>query len=161
MFSCKFCEIFKNTFLCRSPLVRLLPKIWEMSLFNKVFSLQLRLCLRLIYFRSYSFATSMAKMFSDIHFRNVSLATERTVSWKNSLVEIVKNQAVALWSSVPLLKRDSGTGDFLWILRNSQEHLFYRKPPDDCFWTRARTIFSIFGQVFAKWIFFNQTQAIF
>ena len=103
----------------------------------------------------------MAKISSDIHFRNVSLATERTVSWKNSLVEIVKNQAVALWSSVTLLKRDSSTGDFLWILRNSQEHLFYRKPPDDCFWTWAGTIFSILGKIFAKWIFFNQTQAIF
>ena len=28
-----------------------------------------------------------------------------------------------------LLKRDSNTGVFLWILRNFQEHLFYRKPP--------------------------------
>ena len=124
------------------------------------FSLLLRLCLRLIYFHSYSFAISMAKMSSDIHFRNASLQKE-LYHEKNSLVEIVKNQAVALWSSVPLLKRDSSTGDFLWILRISQEHLSYRKPPDDCFWTRARTIFSILGKIFAKWIFFKQTQAIF
>ena len=32
-----------------------------------------------------------------------------------------------------LLKRDSGTGVFLWILRNFREHLFYRTPPEDCF----------------------------
>ena len=31
------------------------------------------------------------------------------------------------------LKRDSGTGAFLWILRNFQEHVFYRTPPEDCF----------------------------
>ena len=28
-----------------------------------------------------------------------------------------------------LLKRDSSTGVFLWILLNFQEHLFYRSPP--------------------------------
>ena len=31
------------------------------------------------------------------------------------------------------LKRDSGTGVFLWILQNSEEHLFYGTTPDDCF----------------------------
>ena len=30
-------------------------------------------------------------------------------------------------------KRDSGTGVFLWILQNIQEHLFYRTPLDDSF----------------------------
>ena len=32
-----------------------------------------------------------------------------------------------------LLKRDSSTGVFLWILRSFQEHLFHRAPLDDCF----------------------------
>ena len=32
------------------------------------------------------------------------------------------------------LKRDSGTGVFLRILRNFQEHFFYRTPLDGCFW---------------------------
>ena len=27
----------------------------------------------------------------------------------------------------------SGTGVFLWILRNFKQHLFYRTPPGDCF----------------------------
>ena len=30
-------------------------------------------------------------------------------------------------------KRDSGTDVFLWILRNFEEHVFYRTPPSDCF----------------------------
>ena len=47
------------------------------------------------------------------------------------------------WMTTTLLKRDSRTGDFLWILRNSQEHLFYRKPAHDCFWKWFRRIFSI------------------
>ena len=32
-----------------------------------------------------------------------------------------------------LLKRDSGTSVFLRILRNFQEHIFYRTPLDNCF----------------------------
>ena len=79
-------------------------------------SLLLRLCLRLISFHSYSFATSMAKMSSDIFFSNVSLKDtsykKNCYNVKNCL-QIVKNQAVALGCSVTLLKRDSSTGDFL------------------------------------------------
>ena len=37
-------------------------------------------------------------------------------------------------------KRDSGTGAFLWILRNFKEHLFYRTLPDNCFWLNTRTM---------------------
>ena len=32
-------------------------------------------------------------------------------------------------------KRDSGTGVFLWILRNFKKHLFYRTLLDDCFYS--------------------------
>ena len=35
-----------------------------------------------------------------------------------------------------LLKRDSGTGVFLWILWHFYEHLFYRTPPGDCFYKK-------------------------
>ena len=31
------------------------------------------------------------------------------------------------------LKRDSGTGIFLWIFCNSSKSLIHRTPPDDCF----------------------------
>ena len=31
-------------------------------------------------------------------------------------------------------KIDSGTGVFLWILRNFWDYLFYRTPLGDCFW---------------------------
>ena len=31
-----------------------------------------------------------------------------------------------------LLKKDSGTGIFQWILRNFKQHLFYRTSPGDC-----------------------------
>ena len=34
-----------------------------------------------------------------------------------------------------LLKRDSNSGVFLWILRNFQEHLFWKTSANGCFWT--------------------------
>ena len=37
------------------------------------------------------------------------------------------------WGLQLYLIRDSGTGVFLWILRNFSEQLFHRTPPDDCF----------------------------
>ena len=36
------------------------------------------------------------------------------------------------WGLQRYRKRDSGTGVFLWILQNFQEHLFYRTPLGDC-----------------------------
>ena len=40
---------------------------------------------------------------------------------------------VASLRPATLLKRDSGKGIFLWILRNFLEHLFRRALPGDCF----------------------------
>ena len=34
----------------------------------------------------------------------------------------------------PLLKRESNIGDFLWILQNFQEHLFWKTSTNGCFW---------------------------
>ena len=47
-----------------------------------------------------------------------------------------------VWHLQIYLKRDSGKGVFLWILWHFQEHIYYRKPPDDCFREYpVRTIF--------------------
>ena len=59
---------------------------------------------------------------------------------------------VAVWTIATLLKRVSSTGDLLWILRISQEHLFYRKPLDELSWKWPRKIFGIFGKILAKCI---------
>ena len=45
---------------------------------------------------------------------------------------LIKLQA---WRSAILLKRDSNTGVFLWILWNSYEHLFWRTSANCCFCT--------------------------
>ena len=45
---------------------------------------------------------------------------------------------INIWNCLfkyPVQYRDSGTVVFLWILRNFKEHLFYRTPPDDCFYS--------------------------
>ena len=39
------------------------------------------------------------------------------------------------WGLQLYLKRSSGTDVFLWILRDFQEHLFYRTPPGQWFWS--------------------------
>ena len=36
-------------------------------------------------------------------------------------------------------ERDSNTGVFLWIFRNFWKHLFYRTPPEDCFFNVLNT----------------------
>ena len=38
------------------------------------------------------------------------------------------------------IKRDSNTGVFLWILRNFEEHLFWRTSMDDCFCISSTTL---------------------
>ena len=49
-------------------------------------------------------------------------------------VFLIKLQA---FKSTTLLKRDSNTGVFLWILRNFQEHLFYKTSANDFFWMES------------------------
>ena len=46
------------------------------------------------------------------------------------------------------LKRDSGTGVFLWILRNFYEHLFLQNTSGGCFCNKQhlRSIWSLFGE---------------
>ena len=65
-----FFEIFKNTFLQTTD--RTASESLTDVFIQQIFFLQLKLCLRLIYFHSHSFATSVAKMSSDIFFSIVS-----------------------------------------------------------------------------------------
>ena len=85
----------------------------------------------------------------------------RKIHRKTSVLESLFSNNSADRRTATLLRRDSSTGDFLWILRNSQEQLFQRKSPDDCFWKWPRRIFGILWKFFAKCIFFNQTQALY
>ena len=49
---------------------------------------------------------------------------QKIINGWNSLTVFARN---SIWRSATLLKRDSGTGFFLWILRNFSEiHLFWR-----------------------------------
>ena len=41
---------------------------------------------------------------------------------------------IKAWKPATLLKKDSNTCIFLSILQNFWKQLFYRTPPDDCFW---------------------------
>ena len=51
-----------------------------------------------------------------------------------------------------LLKKDSGTGAFLWILEYFQEHLLYRTPLDDCFWYGNSVFIEQLGRWNESWV---------
>ena len=108
--------------------------------------LAIKSCLHLIYFHSYSFATGMANMSPNTLINRVLLknSTEkkcamRNHSWNNekpgSRLDVFYKipqcgagvsflNKVSWWKTATLLRRDSSTGSFLWILRNSQKHFF-------------------------------------
>ena len=50
------------------------------------------------------------------------------------------------FSFINLLKRDSKSVLFLWILRNFQENLFWRKSADGCFWPYQKFMMKVFAK---------------
>ena len=64
---------------------------------------------------------------------NFSEATTVGVLWKKLFL---KRLQYSQESSRPanLLKRDSSTGVFPWIVQNFYEHLFLRASANNCFW---------------------------
>ena len=54
-------------------------------------------------------------------------------SQENTFVRVTFLIKLQAWDLQLYKKSDSGTGVFLWILRNFWAHPFYRTPPDDCF----------------------------
>ena len=53
----------------------------------------------------------------------------KTLCTKEPFADVFKINVHKIWRSSTLLKRDSNTGVFLWMLRNFYEQLFYRTPP--------------------------------
>ena len=62
---------------------------------------------------------------------------EKHLYWSLFIIKLQGSRSAAL------LKRDSNTGAFLWILRNFWKHLVYRTPPGGCFWMQCH--WSFFG----------------
>ena len=107
----------------------LLLKILEMSFFQQMFPLQLKLHLQLIYFHSYSFATSMVKMSSNIFFSNVSL---KAISYRKKYIK-----RKLPWNSE---KPSSRTGVFFNSKRCSWKFLKIHTPlPEPRFLLRLLT----------------------
>ena len=180
MFSCEFVKFLRASFY-RLPLMAASENLRDVFV-QDFFSSQLKLCLLLIYFHSYSFAPSMAKMPSNIFFSNVSLndtghrkkcimrkhswnsekpsscsevfCNGNRFSWKYGKISLSEPRFLikyADWTTATLLRRDSG--GFPRILRNSQEHLFYRKPLGYCFWKWPRRAFGILGKILVMRLF--------
>ena len=60
--------------------------------------------------------------------KNFTMFMRKHLCWS---VFSIKLQA---FRPITLLKRESNTGYFLWILQNFQEHLFWRTSANGCFW---------------------------
>ena len=64
---------------------------------------------------------------------NFSEAAIEGVLWKKLLLKISQYSQESCRPAT-LLKIDSNTGVFLWILRDLKENLFQRTSADGCFW---------------------------
>ena len=64
---------------------------------------------------------------------NFSEAAIGGVLWKKLLLKILQYSQESCRLAT-LLKTDSSTGVFLWILRDLKENLFQRTSADCCFW---------------------------
>ena len=87
---------------------------------NYIFELDSYGHVSVIYNQKLPLKCSIKKLFSKI-----SLNSQENTCARVSF--LIKLQLQLYW------KRDSGTGVFLWILRNFKEHLLYRTPLGDCF----------------------------
>ena len=72
-------------------------------------------------------------------FLEISPNSQENTCARDSFLIKLQAQGLQLY-----LKRISGTGLFLWILRNFQEHVFYRSPPDNCFWTWTSSVSGVY-----------------
>ena len=79
---------------------------------------------------------------------------------KKFAIIIVKHLCWSLFSimlqafrAVTLLKRESNTGVFLWVLGNFQEHLFWRTSTSSCFWIDCNIslVVTVYAAIFCKY----------
>ena len=59
--------------------------------------------------------------------KNFAIFTGKHLCWRFFL------RKLQIWRLATLLKRDPNTGVFLWILRNSQEYLYWKTSSNGCF----------------------------
>ena len=77
----------------------------------------------------------------------MSEATTEGVLHKKLFLKISQNSQENTCARVPfliLIKNDSGTGIFLWISGNFQEHLYYATPPNDYFCNMQNVALNVF-----------------
>ena len=88
---------------------------------------------------------------------NIDTSSHRRYSAKKGVLRNFAKSQENTWATVSFLRdseRDSGTGVFLWILRNFSEHLFYRITLGGSLYLELLTNSSIkqyFSQSLIKW----------
>ena len=133
VFSSEFCEIFKNILFTKPPCFYRTPLADYSVACSSI----------------YSFRSSLSQMFLKMGvLKSFAIFTWKYLFWSIFLIKL------EAFRSPALLKRDSNTGIFLWILQNFYEQLFYRTSAD-CFSTcssfhslHPRLWFSFYARIF-------------
>ena len=109
---------FSLSFSFISALVFALPPVTYQGIDTKSLALYLVFCWVAIL---YKYRCCCSQMFFKIGIlKNFTILTGKHLRWSLFLIKL------QVWGPSTLLKRDSSTGDFLWILHNFLEQLFYR-----------------------------------
>ena len=131
--SCEYCDIFKNKFFNRTSLV----VAFDVYRLNPLdYLTHFRLCSlsqitwvhqnmrHFQIFRSNHHRCSVEKSV----LKNFVKFTGKHLCWNLFFTKVSSLRPTTL------LKKRLHHRFFLWIMRNFYEHVFYRTPPDDCFW---------------------------
>ena len=135
MFSCEFYEIFKNNFFLRAPPVATSVQLYLIWMNSSVPHRFLLLISEQLLCGTVAFQTNPFKLtirlaiFWNSYFSE-ELLFRTAIIYSNYLQE---QPPKVFYKNATLLKGDSNTGVFLWILQNFWEELFWRTSANGCF----------------------------
>ena len=139
MFSWEFCEIFKNTFFTEqlrttaSDFLSFIHLIWA----NQFFLVLSVRCMSDVFLLSGSKKAMMQFQIAFDMIPKIKPARHTSNFQQDSIIR-----------SANLLKRDSDTGVFLWLMRNFLEHLLWKLSVNGCFWKLIRCCYFEFKMYF-------------
>ena len=74
------------------------------------------------------------QLFPDV-LKNFTIFTRKYLCWNLFVLQLQSS------SPATILKSNSSTCVFLWILPNFKEHLFWKTPMNGCFWNLMKVLF--------------------
>ena len=114
-----FCNTEQKTWSPEQFLIFFLPSSYSEKMRWK-WGRQLKSCLNLVYFHSYSFVTCMTYISSDIFISNVLLKAQQQIYFAGSLVQFsLVDMTSSFQVRIRILSRK--VGYLFWVLMNSEK----------------------------------------